>query len=129
MRFSERHGYKPIKDQLQIESLDLELKNSLWSILYTYVKNLNNSGNEGYELHSYCLSLWLNFFKLPIDTSPIYSDRSVDRNELHKHIRSYFFETPNWYDPYDLIQFTAHFTDNNFISSINKILEREKSAY
>jgi hypothetical protein len=36
MRFSERVGFKPIKNTIQINSMDTELRNSLWNALVTF---------------------------------------------------------------------------------------------
>ena len=33
MRFSERYGYKPVREIIQKESIDNDLKNTLWSLL------------------------------------------------------------------------------------------------
>lgn len=129
MKFSERLGYKPVKEQLQVESIDDELKNSLWSMfLDSFFNDLRNSGYE-YALYNYHRALWFNFFKLPIDSSYIYSDRSVDKDALKKYLRKYFFESKNWFDLFDLIEFSAKFADHKYIESINMVLDREKSAY
>ena len=37
LRFSERAGHKPVKDQLQTDGIDDDLRNSLWSVFYSYV--------------------------------------------------------------------------------------------
>ena len=34
MRFSERYGYKPVREIIQKESMDKDLRSKLWSILY-----------------------------------------------------------------------------------------------
>jgi hypothetical protein len=130
MKFSERLGYKPVKEQLQIESIDDELRNSLWSVfLDGFFKDLHNTSYDGYHLYNYCRSLWFNFFKLPIDTAYIHNDRSVDKERLMKYIRNFFFEKKNWYDALDLIEFSAKYADREFMNLINAVLEKEKSAY
>ena len=133
MKFSERSGYKPVKEQLQIETIDNELKNSLWSVfLDTFYNDLWNQTygyNPSYYLHDYCKALWFNFFKFPIDTSYIYGDKSVDKEGLQKYLRKYFFESKSWFDPFDLLEFTAQFANEDYLETINMVLEREKSAY
>lgn len=129
MKFSERLGYKPVKEQLQVESIDNDLKNSLWSVfLELFFKGLSNEHPE-YLLHTYHKALWFNFFKLPIDTSYIHNDSSVSKDKLHQHLRKFFFESKNWYDPFDLIEYSATYADHRYIEMMNIILEREKSAY
>lgn len=130
MKFSERLGYKSIREQLQIESIDNDLRNSLWSVfLDSFFNDLSNYGYQLDALYYYHRALWFNFFKLPLDTSYIYGDRSVDKDNLKRFLRSYFFDAKNWYEPLDLIEFSANFADSQYIKLMNSILEREKSAY
>jgi hypothetical protein len=130
MKFSERLGYKPVKEQLQIESIDDELRNSLWSVfLQEFFTKLVNSYDNGYLLYEYCIALWFRFFKLPLDTCYIYSDHSVDKQQVQKFLRKFFFEKKNWFDPLDLIEFSTEFANREFMALINTVLEREKSAY
>ena len=62
MKFSERYGYKPIREVIQIESMDEPLRNGLWSLLQVHCREhvhhssgayggyyLNELGNE--EIH------------------------------------------------------------------------------
>ena len=132
MKFSERLGYKSIKQELQFEIIDEDLKNSLWSIFLDAFLNklelLNFQGQR--ELYAYTYSLWLNFFKLPIDSAPIYRDKSVDRDTVVKHIRNFFFsDTTEWYEIYDLIEFSGKYANGQYEDLFNKILEREKAGY
>jgi len=39
MRFSERNGYKPVREIIQKESMDDDLRNGLWSIFDTFIWN------------------------------------------------------------------------------------------
>lgn len=130
MKFSERIGHQPVRTQLQIEEIDEGLKNTLWSAyVEAFIKTLPNDKYEGYKLFDYVRALWFSFFKLPLDTAPIYSDHSVSENNLMEHLRRFFLKNANWYDPYDLLQFSAPYADGKFIPFINQILEREKSGY
>jgi len=69
MSFSERYGYKPIKEIIQIESMDEPLRNGLWSLLKVHCWDhvhrssgiyggyyLNDYGNE--QIQSLCQRLW-----------------------------------------------------------------------
>ena len=33
MKFSERYGHKPVRDAIQLDSIDEALKNGIWSLL------------------------------------------------------------------------------------------------
>jgi hypothetical protein len=77
MNFSQRYGYTPVRDAIQVESMDDPLRNTLWSLLQlliwgrvrysdvTYGYYLNGSGNDAIRL--LCRRLWYNYFKRPID--------------------------------------------------------------
>jgi len=134
MRFSERLGYKAIKQELQFEIIGAELKNTLWTI---FLDNfINELERENYrtgqkELYRYTYSLWLNFFKLPIDTSPIiYEGQYVSKDSLIQYIRKFFFsESTKWYEIYDLIEFSGKYSKGDYFEVHNKIFEREKAGY
>jgi len=82
MKFSQRHGYTPIKNAIQLETIDDALRNARWSVLQLHYWDtirsdndimgprfgLSNYGNENLRL--LCQKLWLNFHKLPLDTLP-----------------------------------------------------------
>ena len=78
MRFSERYGYKPVKEVFQIESMDKDLRNGIWSVLHVFIWSTEQSRSAGYgynefssksnpELFPLCQTLWLSYFKQPID--------------------------------------------------------------
>lgn len=134
MRFSERYGYKPVREIIQKESIDDALKNLLWSVLNDYVwKQVKHGNNYSYTKYSNISSLinsyWINILKLPNDTIPISTSDAI------KRIRSYFFSC-EWHEIYSLIEETIDNLPYGFVKSkeffikaINNALERENSAY
>lgn len=133
-KFSERIGKTKAKI-VQRDSMDGELRNSLWNTLDIFIwSNFNSSDSylkSDQIMYTFFLFIWRDFLKLPIDT--IYSswDAAV------KDFRNKFFLF-EWYDVYDFIEFTAinctrNIVDpkfkNDFILFCNEILERELSAY
>ncbi len=130
MKFSERLGHQPVRTQLQIESIDDALKNSLWSAYSeVFLKKLSNEEHAGYQLGKYVRRLWFRFFKLPLDTAPTYDSGFVLLDSLLEHLREFFLNNRNWYDPYDILQFSVEYADKGFVTFVNEILEREKSGY
>ena len=129
--FSKRSNLEPIKIEIQIDSMDADLKNSLWSaLMFVPLVNLN-AGRiylENFEnLDSIVRKLWLNYFKKPIDTIPTYT------NEAYDTLRHYFFSC-EWNKVYDFIEFIANYYNNEiatkrFTSLCNTFLEREMSGY
>ncbi len=73
--FSHRKGLKPVKSKIQVDGMDDELRNGLWSALAQYYWEgvtvfLSYTGNE--RARFLCRRVWLNYFKVPIDTLPDY---------------------------------------------------------
>ena len=48
MQFSERYGYKPVREIIQIDSIDSALKNGIWSLL-----KINYWDHVQYEIVGY----------------------------------------------------------------------------
>lgn len=134
MRFSERHGYRPVREVFQIESMNDELRNSLWSILQLtlwdtvlisrYAPGTFRSENP--KIWSLFRQLWLDFFKLPVDTL------HDNWPKVLSSVRAHFFKC-EWFDVFDFVEFVAGnypgSDPDKFISLCNKSLKREVSAY
>ncbi|WP_434131227.1 hypothetical protein KIAC18_002653 [Sporomusa sphaeroides] len=137
MLFSQRQGFKPVKQILQIDNMDDDLKISLWNALGVfYWEHVNEPLLVTHDRYigtreSYILPLlrllWHLYYKKPLDTL------SNSWDIVYKTIRNYFFECP-WYEVYDFIEFIATRDTNEdkskkFIELCNVILEQEMSAY
>jgi len=138
MSFSERYGYKPVREIIQIESMDEPLRNGLWSLLKLFcwddVRHLAGpfsgcyiSKDSNQELFYLCKELWFNYFKRPLD--------SLDRDwhEVLKELRNYFFSC-EWNEVYDFVEFVAnnyqrHRFQESFFQACNNLFEKEMSAY
>lgn len=136
MKFSERYGFSSVRDTLQVESMDEALRNGLWSNLeiFCFSRIRERSGytllsaHENRAMKSLCRTLWLDYFKKPIDTLENNFKRSV-RPEL----KDYFFQC-EWFEALDFIEFIAQNFESyefseNFEQACNAIFEREMSAY
>ena len=138
MRFSERYGYKTVREIIQFESIDNELKTGLWNVLNKCVWDvvrpitphfqlfrLSDINNK--EMRDLCKSIWSDFFIIPVDT--LYDDWTMVISEIRKN----FFECP-WYAVYDFIEFIGKHlwdspTKDYFLQSCNHVLEKEMSGY
>lgn len=130
MKFSERLGFKPVREQLLVDSVTTDLVNSLWSICYSFLSQPRDYGINIQFWNVFGTRLWLDYFKWPIDTIPKIVDSAVSESQLKKIIRDYFFDSKRvWYEYYDLLEFFAPFGSSEFTNRINKVLETEKSAY
>jgi len=130
--FSQRKGIKPVKNIMQVDSMDDDLRNGLWNALTMFYWNQVKVVIYGYDYGKVDIllqMLWHSYFKKPIDTL---SDHWPDN---HKKIRAYFFNC-EWYEVYDFIEFIANnYPDEHgsvnpkFMDFCNSVLERELSAY
>jgi hypothetical protein len=130
MRFSERQGFKSAKQVIQVDSMSLALRNTLWSVLQIYIwGDAIPSGhfvsNQPQHLQSLSRNLWFDYFKRPLDTMDAFWTNLV------KELREYFFAC-QWFEVYDFIEFiAANYPPkrDQFIRACNQILEREVSGY
>jgi len=136
MRFSERYGYKPVREIIQKESMDDNLRNGIWSLFTIYLWNqvdyssYQSHGNiNTSNLKTLIIAYWLNFFKQPIDTIPIQFEKV-----LYK-VRSSFFNC-EWHEVYSFIEETLENYPRElkknkefFTKELNNCLEKENSAY
>lgn len=132
MKFSQRIGKVPNIKQLQIESLDDELKNGLWNgikvIILNQLEKQKRYSNET-EFETFCSILWHHHYKLPIDKIPRY------QTESERFIRDRFYNG-EWYESYDLLEFLVdiesdsfEIENESFKNFCNDILEKEFSGY
>lgn len=129
MKFSQRIGKTAKTKDIQIEQIDIELKNGLWNLIkMMFLDKLEKSTYEGDpEFLTFSKILWHKFYKSPIDTIP------YDNYDIERHIRSVFFNS-EWYEIYDLIEFIIQIQlyqkhESDFVKSINTLLEREFSGF
>ena len=126
MSFSKRQGIEPASKVLQVESMDNELKNSLWNALAERFWGrfaIDNDMAYCADLSFLCSELWKHYFKTPLDTMPTYTPTVLQR------LRDYFLKS-SWNKAYDFIEFMANATnDEEFMKLCNFYLERECAGY
>jgi hypothetical protein len=128
--FSQRKGFKPVRDTFQKDSMSPELRNGLWSaILMAYLQRDDNtySAQEHHDKlrQTALIRLWVSYFKRPLDT--LRADSAI------LEIRDYFFHC-EWYEVYDFLEYMFFAYEDKqtceiFARVCNAILERELSAY
>lgn len=135
MRFSERYGYKPVREIIQKESMDDHLKNKLWSILFIQIFEKYSSYDRYKELFSpLIIKIWTDFLKLPLDEKP-------SPYKFTAFIKDYLYKN-EWFTFYDVIEFIIQnktgityfghitaYSQSSLINAINNALEAENSAY
>jgi hypothetical protein len=147
MLFSERIGITSPKSLIQKDFMDDDLRNGLWNCIYnSYIRKIDGNlsigliidhthGDQKYAEFSAIArllkSLWEDFFKRPYDEI-----RSKQCKSACDLVRSKFFEF-SWHEVYNFLDYVVSAYNNPydlernniFITSTNKILERELSAY
>lgn len=133
MKFSERIGARAVPQQIQLESMNDALRNSLWNEI------LSRFGGESQRWVRAISCLGQFLFKLPVDSLP-----DVE-GAAHRWMRDRFFAAP-WDEVYDIVEFLVNEIDNiwrpetvyqtyyqdqhkRFLLTVNHILERELSGY
>ncbi|MEH2336513.1 AbiJ-NTD4 domain-containing protein [Nostoc sp.] len=143
--FSQRHGFKPKRDIMQIESMNDDLRNSLWNVLVLLFWSQLERYYQGYhidyrekesstykyverdDIKSLVINLWFSHFKQQFDNLSWYWRQD------YTFIKQSFFEY-KWYEIYDFLEFIARNYRNDstleqFIGLCNDVLERELSGY
>ncbi len=122
MRFSQRMGYKPIKEIIQKESLDKDLRTGLWNVFYKWY-GIINVHPEMYEIYE---NIWVNYYKQ-------YLDGYNESNNCWERNR-YLILKGQWYEVFDFLEFIVEITRDvglkqEFTENCNLVLKRELSAY
>jgi hypothetical protein len=126
--FSQRKGLKPVSEAIQTESMNTELRNSLWNALDVALWSTEDYLYRQYGkpyIDSFSKTLWFHYFKKPIDSRPARGARILEA------IRDYFFQC-RWFEVYDFLEFVvAHYsrTKPKLPEYLNQFLERELSGF
>lgn len=137
MKFSQRIGKTSIKTVLQIENIDEDLKNRLWSTvleeLFDKLQNYSFPSSDETQKGKVCKVIWKEFFNKAVDEISSYTNsKNVYIEGFIKELRDWFFEA-EWYEIYDLIEFLLIFetaaNDSNYTEICNLALEKEVAGY
>lgn len=132
--FSQRTGLKPATKSIQRESIDVETRNALWSILYVYYQrfykeeySVRASARPYRRLLEKLLAIcWTDYFKKAVDTIP------ADFDVVVEQYRTYFYSA-QWNECLDFLEFTvqsAEPTDGvSFSKKFSEVLKKECCAY
>ena len=129
MLFSQRKGIKPAKSVIQMNSMDGDLRNSLWNALtLCYWDNVKENSIAYFPVMKRLIGrLWLDYFKQPLDAL------GPSWNDICEEIKNKFYGY-KWYEVYDFIEFIVdnysyEGANQKFMNYCNSFLERESSVY
>ncbi|MDG2989450.1 hypothetical protein L3556_00670 [Candidatus Synechococcus calcipolaris G9] len=132
--FSERLGITPIKSVIQIDSIDDNLRNSLWNAVNIFYLNKINAfyfHDNNSDFVQLINSLWVYYFKNRID------ELSSQTYLIKSYLKEYFFSA-QWYEVYNFIEILPNYftelysgnkTNEKFIQYVNEVLKIELSGY
>lgn len=119
LSFSERNGYKEVRETVQKENIDEHLRINLWNVLYLTLFDNYDPYEKNIKFFRSC---WLHFFHQRIDTFSFESSK--------KHFKTWFLYESLWNEIYDFLEFLACVYKNEETNeSINLILESNNTAY
>jgi len=129
--FSQRKGFKPVREIVQLESMDESLRNAIWNCFHEeivqtdgFMDNARNFVSTYGVIHRFADLFWADFLKKPIDSRP------QGQQDIYDALRQMFFRF-SWCEVYDFVEFTVERLNRtqSFQNAVNKALETEMAAY
>lgn len=138
MKFSQKIGKTPIRETIQIESIDKRLENRLWNTIHNdFIGKISGYSPRGEQLESgkICLFVWQDFFDERADEIPSYNNfggTGISVSGVTAYIKEWFFSA-QWYEKYDFIEFVSKLDTRalhlGFAEKCNAALKREMAGY
>jgi len=126
MKFSERIGINVEKIPFQLDSVDSDLRVSLWNAFYTGVlQEIEPSYSNRDSLDEFKIDLYKIIMRKPLNTTP---DRF---NSILLECHQYF-DLLAWNTTYEFLEFFINkdYANNElYVTELNNALERENSGY
>lgn len=127
MLFSQRHGYTPVKDVIQREAMDEDLRTAIWNVFDTAVWSslIEMDYQYGGSLYPLVSRIWTRYFKRTLDTVPRTGPDA--RRPLREHVFG-----AKWFAVYDLLELIVNdeSIDRELLAELlNEAFEAELSAY
>ncbi|MFF0338365.1 AbiJ-NTD4 domain-containing protein [Kribbella sp. NPDC004875] len=124
LRFSERHGYQPVRSAIQHESLDGPTRSEIWNL--TLAVHKAETEHTTYSEHSeLSVQIWTQLWRRNVDEIPYHP--SLFQNAIKMTIIDGL-----WYEVLDLIEFVSENAGslNRQLGQLyNTILEKNLCAY
>lgn len=132
MLFSQRKGFTPVRETLQVGSLDTRTRTAVWNACYKSFfepgANVEDDDTVWTVLNNFLPVLWEHFFASPLDQMQKYTSQNVAA------IRKWLFdERTQWYRILDFVEFLCSHVPRplarSIAMSVNDALTRESTAY
>lgn len=136
-RFSERYGYRLVKNAFQREEVNETLRLALWNVLSICMWDKWEACDYGYQseggkkIDSLFRRMWFSYFKKDMDQLPAFRG-GRGYQDGYGFLKEHFLRC-QWFEVYDLLEWFIQDSDSlmtdEAITFSNSILERENSAY
>lgn len=128
--FSQRRGLKTVPTIIQVESMNQDLRNSLWNVLSAnFFREYSKSSRVSYygvSVDRFVEYIWTDYFKYPLEKLSLLT---IMNSMLVEDLLDYF-QNREWYEVYDFLEITInYFKSPQLAKEINSILERELAGY
>jgi hypothetical protein len=129
--FSQRHGHLPASDSLQLQGMDDDLRVGIWNAIHStyFAGGSSEALVEFTPFSDASLSLWVVFFKLPVDQMP---SHGYQYGDMLKRFVMDDKSTP-WFRVYDLVEFlhdrSREAVQRQLTEVVNIFLSNERSGY
>jgi hypothetical protein len=129
--FSQRRGLKAVANTLQVEDMNVELRNSLWNVLqHEFLSEYGglalraaDLAHHGFSVRKFFNWWWSDCLKQQLDR--LDSRKSVQINYLRQ-----IFEKGQWNEVFDCLELIInYFESQSMVEEINIVLERELSGF
>ena len=134
-RFSERYGYKPIRQAIQRDSLDEPTRTLLWNYLKVVLWDEWEPYRYGWTNHSSYVNhlmrrFWVHHFNASLDNLPTFDPMEADG--AYAILKRHFMEC-KWFEVFDCLEFIVEnwFGGNTreLAAGLNSILEKQLCAF
>ena len=127
LSWSQRHGFRPVRYEVQIEDFDEETRTAIWNVFWTLEKVMSEDWGSIEALGVLQFRVWSEHLNLPLDQMP-------NAKRFFDGLRKTIMETENFWEILDLLEF---FIENElwvgstdaFVETINEVFEQKLVGY
>jgi len=130
MKFSQKMEKTPVRNAIQVDSMDQALENRLWNVIYMNLFKVDYYDKEASKIIRafQCQMVWTDFFGERVDFLPQTLDAKTV-SFVYEYSNKWFFNS-QWYEKYDFIEYLIlNAASPELEEQFNSALEREKSGY
>lgn len=128
--FSQRYGYKDVRQVVQTDSFDKETVNKLWDVISeTICKVARNTVIDYYPMERYAddflRKVWADILEKPIDETPPLFNGSILSERVYNHLKTLWFHQFIFSDKMDFIEILSRVSESELLrEQFNNVFRR-----